>query len=195
MPTSSSRGSLRGKLVAGGALGLLVLGMWLGSFFKGFGLGGPGSGPGGGTTGNAIPETAGADDRPTNASVAIDPDTTLATASPRGTPTEPGQSSADAPPETISVMIYEGGYRLPKAKIGDDSSTSSMELKSSDFQPASLEEVVAWARAAKGNADGIRVIVLLHQSSTAGARMSLYQALASAGLQDGEIHQRTGFFQ
>jgi hypothetical protein len=179
--TSGKPGSLRGKLVAGTALGLLALGVWFGMNFRGPGLGGSGTGDGAGEgTGGQGSGSNSGDDAPTNVSVAVDGGTPLAA---------PSNVPAASRVPMVQVLVYEAGYRLPQESadpVAADSATTDQ------FVPATLEQVVARAKAAQGNEDGIKVLILLHKSSTVGARNDLVQALQQAGLRDSEIHQRTG---
>jgi hypothetical protein len=179
--SSGKQGSLRGKLAAGAALGLIALGIWFGMNFRGPGLGGSGTDDGAGEgAGGEATRTGSGDDSPTNVSVAVDGDAPLA-----ARPETPD----GAGPATLQVMVYESGYRLPKA-LADSASADA--ATADQFAPATLEQVVAQAQAAKGNESGIKVLILLHKSSTVGARNDLVKALQDAGLRDSEIHQRTG---
>ncbi|MEZ6065092.1 MAG: hypothetical protein R3B90_05160 [Planctomycetaceae bacterium] len=197
MPGTSGkpRASLKSRVIAGTALGLIALGIWLGSFFRGPGLGGS-AGTGDGATdstsegGNAPQQTStDREDVPIDAvSTTVDPRTPLTS----GGSTTSGGTDVAGNADAVTVMIYGDGYRLPL-----DSSVDSTALAapvSDHFRSATLEEVIAASRLAAGNEQGIHVIVLRHKTAKVSAGTALQKALENAGFRGGQIHVRDDQF-
>lgn len=177
-PPAPPRRSLRRRVVTAAAVGLVALGIWLGNWFKGIG---PGGGVDGGAKPSSSSEESGAAEEGELAVTLGEPQTSGAS--------RPGNPT---PAEVVGVLLYEDGYRLPRDTALDVSTLSNPV--SPQFEPATLEEVASRARLAKGNSEGIRVLIFRHRSSTVGAKQQLLQALHAAGLRDGEIHQRTDYY-
>lgn len=177
MHAAAKQGRLRNKLLGAGALGLLALGIWIGSWLRDFGLGGR---PGEDEPGTQATEAQSAP-----------PSTDGVATGLGGVAVKPPSPSENRPPLLVTVMIHGDGFWLPR-----DPTVEARTLPpplSSHFEPATLEEVVAQARRAPGNAEGIKVLILHHHSAKVGARESLRKALLDAGLKMGELHQLTGF--
>ncbi|MCA9030311.1 MAG: hypothetical protein KDA66_05845 [Planctomycetaceae bacterium] len=88
-----------------------------------------------------------------------------------------GSASNESKEEAIIVVVYGGGYRITRAM---DSETGI---------DVDLASVVERAQNATGDADGIRVRLLLHQSAQEGARFDLLEALKEAGLKSEQIQE------
>lgn len=175
------RRSLRGKVLTGGALGLLALGIWIGSMFPGFGLG---RGSGVGEVEPAASRDPQAELDPSDAPIAVQlaPATVAASAAP---------ADAQPPSDTVVVMIYGDGFRLPNRPIADVRSLP--QPASTQFVDASLDDVVATALRVPGNESAIKVQVVRHRTATVGALQRLRKALQDAGLRNEQMHQVVGF--
>jgi hypothetical protein len=176
-PSAAKKGRLRNKLLGAGAIGLLALGIWIGSWLPEFGLGGRRGVDDPGSQTAEVPSAPAATDSVVTGvgGVAI------------RTP----QVSENRPPLLLTVMIHGEGFQLPR-----NPSVDAMTLPapvSEHFEPATLEEVVAQAQQVPGNAEGIKVLILRHKSATVGARERLLKALLDAGLKYEELHALTGF--
>lgn len=180
--------STRRKAVTTGAVGLLALGIWLGTMFDGFGLG---SGLGLGQTGSSGLERGATGESESGAS---EPVSTDGVSTSLGNPADVrvGSAMVPAPTETLSVLVTGDGYELPK-DTSADIATLAAPL-SGHFEPATLDDVVARARQTTGNASHIRVLIYRHKSSTVGLHGTLVHALQDAGIPSGGVHVVTGFF-
>jgi hypothetical protein len=164
---------MRKRVAAVGAVGLLILGVWLGRWFRGPGLGGSGSGDGepAAPPGEVqVNLDAGADGA--SGGVALAPDTPATTRPP---------SRAD---DVLTVLIDGESYQV---QSGDDASAR--------FTPATLEEVVERARTYPGDAHGVRVRLRHRRSSQEGARADLIEALQSAGIAREQVVEATEFVE
>lgn len=187
-PPAPPGSRLRRRVVAGAAIGILALGIWLGNMFKGLG-------PGGGTEGGAERSSASGENGAAEdgqLSVTLGTPQASGAASPSNAANSSRPSPEGAPAEILGVLLYEDGYRLPRDTTLDVTTLSNPV--SPQFAPATLEEVVSRARLATGSPSGIRVLIFRHLSSTIGAKQKLLQALHEAGVRDGEIHQRTDYY-
>lgn len=156
------------KTAGGVVLGAIVLGILLGQFWKIPGLGVNDPNP---SATNSEEETT-----PDNSSqgssglASVSTDVVATTQSP--------QFAAE---EMLTVVIYGSEYRLTRS---DDPETGI---------DMSLSEFVARARKTTGNANGIRVRVLLHESAQEGARFDLLSALKEAGIKPEQIQEVSEF--
>lgn len=183
-PTPRPRWSLRRKTLTAGAIGVLAVGFWLGTLLKG-----PGLGPGEGLrSASDVEESA--------APSADVPTSSAAPSSVRPTP-EDGTSAttspaADAQPaQMIAVLIRGDGFGLlvnPPANV-----SALAPPLSQHFQPATLDEIIARARSATGNASGVKVQLVRHKSSTAGNSSALRTALRNSAVPDDAIHAYVDF--
>ena len=178
-PNRSGGGVRRKAMFAGGAA-ILALGFWLGSMFRGPGLGGGDAD--GSTDEDGVPATVGTEDVSADLGnvVVVQP---------------AGANAADAArsaPDTLAILVTGDRYLLAKTPFED--ATSLPPPLSQHFSPVELEAVVARAQAVAGSKSGIKVRVYQHKSSTVGSYTTLLQALKDAGLDDGAIHRVTGFF-
>jgi hypothetical protein len=179
-----SRASRRKKVIAGAAVGVLAVGFWLGTLFNGwgFGTGKEGEGAGDADTGGAS-ATSGPED------LSVDLGNPSLTRP--DVPPEPAPAAVPAQPAPLVAVLVKGdGYGLlsdSQAKVAELATPLSQH-----FSSATLEDVVSAAQAATGNADGVKVLIVKHKSSTVGRDGELKAALRSAGLPDGAIHVYTG---
>jgi len=157
------------KKRVGGAIvvGAVILGMYLGQFFK---L--PGLGPN---------ETTAPQQSSTTADETSETTTDVSVNVPAGQ-TMPAQTVIDAP-ELITVVIVADGYRL----TSDGHPETGLDMP--------LNDIVARAERTTGDQSGTRVKLLLHQSAQEGALSRLYDALSQAGLKPGEIQENSEFLK
>lgn len=161
------------KRVGGGiVVGAILLGILIGQFWK---L--PGLGPNE-TTAPSAESTA--------------TDATQPPVDPRGTDATETLAAVDAavpPPNAsgaateplVTVVVVGNRYRLTR----DDDSETGVEIP----LPAFIER----AAATTGNAQGIRVRILLHESAQGGAHSDLLQALRQAGIRSEQIQEKSDF--
>lgn len=162
---AEKKGSLRRKAVGAAALGLVALGIWLGQYFPGFGLGkGLGFGTGSDSTGTS-PTTA---ERPESAN-------------PSATVVSQETSSTGMPPARLRVIIDGDRYVLAKG----DSGTEGEALDPT--------EIAQRAKSTTGDDQGIRIRIERTKRATAGARQSLLEALDAAGITRDSRHESTEF--
>lgn len=155
---------LRGPLGVVGVVGV-ALGLYLGGFLKGFGLGDHSPG-----TANT-PSTQVSDEGPNtpvrtkvaSQTTTGDEDVDL------GSPVRPGTQMPK--PETVDVIIDGDSYHFRNPQ------TYAIESK-----PVSAEEVLAKVRTATGNSDGIRVKIYRKASALPSAEARLAAVLESDGI-------------
>jgi len=177
---------MRTKVAGGAALGILALGLWLGSQMGGFGLGTFGLGEGG----ESIPEG-------NSQETPVDPgDINVSTETPITTPgpTRPGVETSGAIPESphwevMPILIDKDGYRIPGAGT-DFKSEQTPDI--SGFITASLETVVNLAVQTKGNSFA-RVRLFKDPLASAQTRSDLIDALIEAGIREDMIKQSSDF--
>lgn len=162
-------------------VGLLAVGWWLGSMFKGFGPGGPGT-----STKTGTGDGVAVDSRDPNAA------RTQKARQTEQTPTIPGPTpvasgiSEPTPPtpsagqrEVLTIIIDGPGYIA-----GSDES---------ELRGAELAEIVALAKGTQGDDQGVHVRILRKKNAEAGARADLIGQLQEAGLKREEIQEMSGF--
>lgn len=185
-PTPSRPGwSLRRKALTTGAVGILAIGIYLGTLFDGFGLG-SGFGLGGSAPGGASGDGGGAPPDTSGLSADLGPSATIH-----------AKNAADPATATgpLAVFITADGYELPGDSAENLAEAATLPAPLSEhFVPAALDDVVARAKQTVGNAGGIRVLIYRHKSSTVGLHGTLVHALQDAGLPSGALHVVTGFF-
>lgn len=165
---------MRKRVMAVGAVVLLIVGAWLGDLFRGFGTGDPASSD---RNDESPPGEVQA-----NLEAAAD-------VSPRGE-SERTQESAAATPtpqhadDVLTVLIDGDSYEL---QSGDDANAT--------FAPATLEELVAKAKTHPGNPNGVRVRLRFRRDSQEGARADLIEALQLDGIQREQIIEATDFVE
>jgi hypothetical protein len=165
----AQKGSLRRKAVGFGALGLVALGIWLGQYFPGFGLGkGLGFGTGSENTGTS--QTESSPERPSsgNPSAAV---TSLETPA-----VPPG-----LPPARLRVIIDGDRYILAKSDSG------------AEGEALDPTEIAQRTKSTTGDDQGIRIRIERTKRATAGARQSLLEALDAAGITRDSRHESTEF--
>jgi len=146
----------RNKAFAGGAVGLIAVGlMYLGNLFNGLGFG-TGSGPGG--TGEKT-------DPSKIVSSATEPETR-----PVSKITPPGVELG----KVVVVLIDGEQYKVLKSPEVDS-------FDAANYRPADLERIVKMAQAVEGDA-GIKVRVGMRANSTPKSETDLREALLNADL-------------
>jgi hypothetical protein len=121
---------MKKRLLGAGAVVILLVGVWLGNFFKGFGLGG-GSGDG---------EGAG-DPARTHVNVAAE----SSSVQPAETQTPPAApNEAASPNEVLTVLVAGDQYRIQE---GADAEAT--------FEPATVQEIADRAGALPGDRHGV----------------------------------------
>ncbi len=180
MAHSGEKKSIRSRVLGAAALGILALGIWLGSLLKGPGLGtGEGGTPA--QTGDGQTDLQNTTVSLGHAETQLD---TIVDADSSSTPA-PGNQ------QRLAIMIYGNGYRLPgDGGTGIPEGTGPLSER---FTDANLDDVVHRAAQTVGNRDGKRVLLLYHKTSTIEARNRLMTALKEAGLKIGEVDRRTGY--
>ena len=156
------------KTAGGVVLGAIVLGILLGQFWKipGLGVNDPNSS----NSKNTDAEERPTDNPPADSQVNVSmPVLSESPTSPSGTE------------EMLTVVIYGAEYRLTRS---DDPETG-IDMPLSEF--------VARAKQTTGNANGIRVRILLHESAQEGARFDLLSALKEAGLKPEQVQEVSEF--
>jgi hypothetical protein len=164
---------MRKRVMAVAAIGLLVAGAWLGNFFRGFGLGGPGAGQGG-------------DDQPSpDTQVSLNTDSSAASSISTSSASDPKeQGTAEPSDDVLTVLIAEDTYQI---QSGADAAAS--------FTLAKLDEVVEQAKLHPGDAHGVRVRLRFRRSAHSGATSDLYEALQAAGIPREQIIESTGYVE
>ena len=166
-------------------VGLLAVGWWLGSMFKGFGPGGPGTSTKTGTgDGVAIesrdPNAARNEKKEQAERTPSIPGPTSATPSTPSEATEPMLAiSSPVPREVLTVVIDGPGYL-----VGADEKR---------LRAAELAEVVTLALGVQGDDQGVHVRIRRKKNAQAGARVDLIGKLLEAGLKRESIQEMTGF--
>jgi hypothetical protein len=152
-------------------LGLVGLGLWLGSKFGGFGLGdgfGLGKGPGTGASKSSEGSTEGRPDGSGRYAVGL-------------TGLNQPNVKPLAQPERILVII--DGHRL---MVADSSDVDT-------GQELTATEIAERVKQATGDDQGIRIRIERTKRAQAGAQSELRQALSEAGIKKEEIQEMTGF--
>ena len=152
----------RQRLAGGVLIGVAAIAFYIGTQFKGPGLGGSGSGDGG-------PTPATAKGPSTSSDLAGDEATMVSTTTPT-TLTPPTSSSP-----LVAVVISGDKYLL--STTGDETQAT----------PAELAEVVRAVLSASGDGQGIRVRVFRKKDATTGAQFDLSTKLGDAGVPSEEI--------
>ena len=163
----------RQRLAGGFVIGVAALAFYIGTQFKGPGLGGSGSGDGGPvpdaasqpsvSKGTETPETSGSD-------LAGDEAVLAST-----------QSPAAKPASFVAVVISGDKYLL--SATGDETQTT----------PAELADVARAAITAAGDGQGIRVRIFRKKDATAGAKLDLFSKLNDAGIPSEAIQDMREF--
>lgn len=139
------------------AIGIAV-GVYLGDLWKGFGTGNSGSDAAKKTTTETKKGDSTKDDTPTLAMV----DSTSITKPPSKSAT-----GSDAVPQVVKVIVADRSYFVRTAE-GDEASD--------------LKSIVALAKSAIGDVDGIRIRVYRRPTSRTAAEIALSEALTAAGI-------------
>lgn len=162
----AQKGSLKRKAVGAGVLGLVALGIWLGQYFPGFGLGkGLGFGTGSSDTGSSAMD-------PTASPV--DPSTSLVSIESSKLPTT-------VAPQRLRVIIDGDRFILASAENG------------AEGEALDPTEIAQRAKSTTGDDQGIRIRIERTKRATAGARQSLFEALDAAGITRDSRHESTAF--
>jgi hypothetical protein len=164
---AQKKGSLRRKAMGAGALGLVALGIWLGQYFPGFGLGkGLGFGTGSDNTGSSQTETT-----------AVRPKS----GEPSASVVSLEMPSPGMPPARLRVIIDGDRYILAKADTGTEGES---------LDPT---EIAQRAKSTTGDDQGIRIRIERTKRATTGARQSLLESLDAAGITRDSRHESTEF--
>ncbi len=163
----------RQRLAGGVLIGVAAIAFYIGTQFKGPGLGGSGSGDGG-------PAPAASTTGPsTSTDLAGDEATMVSTAVPVTVPVTATPTTPSSP--LVAVVISGDKYLL---------STSGDETQAT---PAELAEVIRAVLSAPGDGQGIRVRVFRKKDATTGAQVDLSSKLGDAGVPSEEIQVRQQF--
>lgn len=166
-------------------VGLLAVGWWFGSMFKGFGPGGPGTstktGTGDGVAVESRDPNAARNEKKEQAErTATIPGSTSAEMSDASKSTEPMPVvSAPVLRQVLTVVIDGPGYL-----VGADEKR---------LRGAELAEVVTLAVATQGDDQGVQVRIRRKKNAQAGARVDLIGHLLEAGIKRESIQEMTGF--
>jgi len=163
-------------------IGLLAAGWWLGSMFKGFGPGGPGTSTKTGTGDGVAVEsrdpnaqrTAIEQQKEDSAAVSRAVPDVTGEAAKRPAPGEAGGSS-----ELVTIIVDGAGYAVAR---GDGAP-----------EPATLDAAVALAKGTTGDDQGVHVRIQRKKNAQAGARADLLIRLQDAGLKRESIQEMSGF--
>ena len=163
----------RQRLAGGFVIGVAALAFYIGTQFKGPGLGGSGSGDGGPTPG---PSTTPSTSTSSEGTELVGDEAVLVTNS------VPPVAVPVAPPSPfIAVVISGNQYLLSTA--GDETQAT----------PAELTEVARAAIATSGEGRGIRVRIFRQKDATAGAKLDLFAKLGDAGIPSEAIQDMKEF--
>ena len=162
-PGRGGKMKMKHKAMAGGAVGLVLLGAYfLGGLFDGFGLGkGSGLGTGGesGDPSKIVNSTEVPENEPVNTDV------------------PPGVD----PGKVVVILIDGENYKVLK-------SPEANSYDAANYRPASLDQIVKMAQDAEGDA-GIKVRVGMRANSTHKSETELRQALLDARLPATAIYE------
>lgn len=164
---------MKKRLIAVGAIGLLIVGAWFGNLFRGFGLGGSGSGEGD-------------NDRATgDVQVSLDTgEPSLTAGLTSATATSSTAEGAPVADEVVTVVITTDRYEL---QSGDDATAR--------FEPATKEAIVELAKSRKGDAHGVRVRLRFKPDAHSGATSDLYSALQEADISREQVIEAKGYVE
>ncbi len=163
----------RQRLAGGFVIGVAALAFYIGTQFKGPGLGGSGSGDGGPTPG---PSTSPSTSASSGGSELVGDEAVLVTTS------VPSVAVPVTPPSPfIAVVISGNQYLLSTA--GDETQAT----------PAELTDVARAAIATSGEGRGIRVRIFRQKDATAGAKLDLFAKLGDAGIPSEAIQDMKEF--
>jgi hypothetical protein len=148
---------MKNKAMAGGAVGLVLLGaFFLSNLFNGFGLG-PGSGLGTGGNGETDPS------RVVNS-----------TEQPETEPVSRVEPPGVDVGKILVVLIDKDQYKVLKSPDADP-------YDAANYRPVSLERIVEMAKTVEGS-EGLKVRFGMRNNATADAEANLRNALLDAGL-------------
>lgn len=168
---------MRSRVIGGAALGILAVGLWLGSYLKGPGLG---EGTGTGASGEG---QSGQNQSPT------DPNSPVSVST-----TPPSNSVSTAPArglEVLPIHIRKDRYAVP-AQGAALSPGVVPNFKA--FVEIPLDEVVTLARSTPGNTYGTKVLLYISPLAVAENHEQLKQAFLEAGIDESSVKRETGFF-
>lgn len=169
---AKGKSSKRGTAMTVGAVGLLGVGIWLGSQFDGFGPGGVSEGFG---TAETEPP---AEVMATTPIPGERPDLELPPQTEPGMAEEPIEevviaSDPDGAPEMVAVQVREGQYLL--------------SYDGRPAQEATLDQIAAAAESTTGTREGLRVRIHYHESARGVDDNALKERLAQIGLEQSAI--------
>ncbi|WP_437191694.1 hypothetical protein [Planctomicrobium sp. SH527] len=159
------------NLFGGALLGAVALGIYLGQFWKGPGLGGGGAGDTFSLTNGSEQVQSGMDRNAVSAPAQME----------KTSGEKPAEIDLGLPALMVTIVVHDQKYRLvtgDNPKVGTD---------------LTLDEVKRYAGETVGSADGIRVRILKERDAREGARSDLIAALAQAGLKREEIQEYSEF--
>ena len=163
----------RQRLAGGFVIGVAALAFYIGTQFKGPGLGGSGSGDGGPTPGQSTsPSTS---TTPVESELVGDEATLVTTSVP--------PIAFPATPSSPLVVVVISGSQYLLSTTGDETQAT----------PAELTDVARAAIAASGDGQGIRVRIFRKKDATAGAYVDLFAKLGEAGIPTEAIQDKKEF--
>lgn len=163
----------RQRLAGGVLIGVAALAFYIGTQFKGPGLGGSGSGDGGPVVGETSQPSVskGADTPLARVSELAGDEAVLVSTTPLATQLAP----------VVAVVISGDKYLL--SSTGDESKATAAELA----------DVARAALIAPGDGQGIRVRIFRKKDATAGAKLDLFSKLNDAGIPSEAIQDMREF--
>lgn len=159
---------MKARTAGGVGVVLVGIGLLLGLWWKGPGLGGGGSGRG--------PAVAPPDASSVKATA--DPGESVRSATAR--PAE-NQGDVGAGEAFVTVVIHGAGYRL----VSSDDPSRGAEI--------ALAEILERVQNAPGSPEGIRLRILKDRTAQEGARSDLEAALRAAGIKLEQVQEMSGF--
>lgn len=163
----------RQRLAGGFVVGVAALAFYIGTQFKGLGLGGSGSGDGGPVSGESSqPSISKGDDTPQAEPSDLAGDEAVLAS----THTPPAKTAP-----LVAIVISGDKYLL--SATGEEATAT----------PAKLTDVARAALSTTGDGQGIRVRIFRKKDATAGAKLDLFSKLNDAGIPSEAIQDMKEF--
>lgn len=163
---------MRKRLIAVAAVGLLIVGAYLGNFFRGFGPGGPATGQGE------------AEAPPADTQVNLGAESSVSLTSQLTGATGEAAPTTAKDDKVLTVLVSGDKYEV---QSGDDAAAT--------FEPYTLEALVEQAKNRTGDEHGVRVRLRFKRDAQEGATSDLVKALQAAGIAREQIIESTGYVE